>query len=320
MKTTTFRARLVFSPRYDIRFLGLESMHPFDTRRAGRVWELLSIEFGDLGPWIAAEPGLAGDTDLLRVHDETYLRALRSSRRLAQALEFAPAVLIPAVVLQRMVVRPMRRATRGTVLAAFEALEHGIGINLAGGFHHASRSRGEGFCLFADVPLAIESLFHEGRLDRGRDRAAIIDLDAHQGNGNSRIYHRRPDVPIYDLYNRDVYPDDAWARRGIAREVAVGMGCGDEEYLGALHATLGSFLDDAAPRVVFYNAGTDVLAGDPLGGLALSREAVLERDRLVFAALRGRSIPFVFVPSGGYSPASAALIARSLSGLLKTGR
>lgn len=69
-----------------------------------------------------------------------------------------------------------RLQTGGTMLAAELALEHGSAINIGGGFHHACGDRGGGFCVYADITLAIRSLLDAGRIQR----ALIVDLDAHQ--------------------------------------------------------------------------------------------------------------------------------------------
>ena len=75
----------------------------------------------------------------------------------------------------------MRYATGGTVLACRLALEHGVAINLGGGYHHAAAGWGGGFCVYADVPLAAKVLHDEGRVGK----VLVVDLDAHQGNGTA---------------------------------------------------------------------------------------------------------------------------------------
>jgi histone deacetylase 11 len=64
------------------------------------------------------------------------------------------------------------------------------------------------------------------------------------------------------------------------------------------------------PALAIHNAGTDVLAGDPVGRLAVSEAGVVERDAMVLDALSGQGIPTVVVTSGGYSPKSHELIAQ----------
>jgi histone deacetylase 11 len=113
--------------------------------------------------------------------------------------------LLPGRTLDRRVLLPMRWAVQGTIDAARMAVAGGAAINLAGGYHHAHRDRGEGFCLYADVPIAIEMLRKEKLLSENA-RVAIIDLDAHRGNGFEAIYEHDERVQFFDLYNFQVYP------------------------------------------------------------------------------------------------------------------
>ena len=150
------------------------------------------------------------------------------------------------------VLRPMRWATAGTVLAAREAMRTGgLAVNLSGGYHHASRDRGEGFCVYSDIGIAITMLRDAGVLAPD-DRVVYVDLDAHQGNGVARVFVDDPRVFIFDVYNELIYPRDAHARRRIDCDLPVPPGCDDGRYLSLLRAELPPFLDarraPAGPR------------------------------------------------------------------------
>lgn len=84
----------------------------------------------------------------------------------------------------------------GSLLAAKLALSHGWAINLGGGFHHAYRTNGSGFCVYADISMAIKCIrqHHPGELRK----AMIVDLDAHQGNGHERDFLDDNSVFIFD--------------------------------------------------------------------------------------------------------------------------
>ena len=251
------------------------------------------------------------------VHTDVYVKLLRHSHIVAEALEVYVLGRLPRWMLEYAVVRPMRWATAGTVLASRLALHGDSAVNLAGGYHHANSQRGEGFCLFSDVGVAVRKLRREGLL-AAEDRIAIIDLDAHQGNGFERVFMDDPQVSIMDMYNADIYPADRVAKEGIHTDIPLDHGVDGATYLAALRESLPRFLDAVSPlRLVYYNAGTDPLAGDPLGGMKLSYEDILERDQIVFEALLEREIPFVMLPSGGYTNQSYALIADSVSWLLE---
>ena len=217
----------------------------------------------------------------------------------------------------------MRWATAGTVLAAREAVHtSGIVMNLSGGYHHASASRGEGFCVYADVGVAVASLRASGELTSA-DRILYIDLDAHQGNGVARVFEHDRSVFILDAYNAVIYPRDAHARRRIDCDLPLMPGCPGAHYLRTIEAEVPKFIDALArgsppPRLAVYNAGTDILAGDPLGQMSVPADTVLERDRLVIRHLADRHIPTVILPSGGYTRDSYRLVAATAEWVLRT--
>jgi histone deacetylase 11 len=187
--------------------------------------------------------------------------------------------MLPAPLLRAKVLKPMRFMAGGTVQAAIAALEHGWAVNLGGGMHHAFFDDGGGWCCFDDISLAL-CLLHEasqGAFHRGM----IIDLDVHQGNGHERSkLHRQKqhgvapthsfkhllETFIVDVYNAAIYPLDVEAKAAIDVGVPLQSGTGDDEFLEAVDRALKeAFCKYPEPQLVVYNAGTDVLSGDPLG-------------------------------------------------------
>ncbi len=314
--------RVVYHPRYNISLFGLERLHPFDSRKYGRAWAVLQKELGSrLKEHHVAVDRPVSDRELLSVHSADYLSRMRRSKTIAATLEMPMFQFCPAWLLRWRVLQPMRWATRGSVIAAKEALKTGLSANLSGGYHHAKPSHGEGFCAFSDIALIVAELRREGLLQTG-DRVAYIDLDAHQGNGVCHEFRDDSAVFIFDMYNKDTYPrEDYEARRRIDCNVPLSFDCSAEEYLDLLHHKLPPFLDSvsktARVRLAIYNAGTDVFARDRLGGLRLSEEDVLSRDLFVFQTLEERAIPAVMLLSGGYSQESYRLVANTLLTLLK---
>jgi histone deacetylase 11 len=210
----------------------------------------------------------------------------------------------------------------GTIVAARQSLECGLAVNLGGGFHHAKPDGGEGFCIYSDIALAIHALRSEELLS-AEARVVYIDLDAHQGNGVCHAFMHDARVFIFDMYNSTIYPSyDLEAQERIDCGVRLTSNCSEGEYLRELHGRLPGFLDSAtrSPGVglAIYNAGTDVLADDPLGQLCLSAEGVLKRDLFVIEQLRRRGIPTLMLPSGGYTEASHRLIAETVVELLQS--
>jgi histone deacetylase 11 len=310
--------RIVYSRHYNIGLLGLERLHPFDSRKYARAYKELRRRLGRsrLRRHVVTPPRPVGRDELLTLHTPKYLEELRDPRAVASILEVPPLRRLPRVILERAVLKPMRWAAMGTIVATQLALDHGLAFNLSGGYHHAAPDRGHGFCVYADVGLAVQHLRRTARL-ADEDRIVYIDLDAHQGDGVCRTFFDDRRVFIYDQYNRDIFPRDAAAQRRIDCNVPLASGCSQSDYLDALRTRLPPFLDSVTRsgrlRLAIYNAGTDTLAGDPLGALNLSPAAVLERDRFVIDQLRQRNLPAVFLPSGGYTRQSYLLIANTVA-------
>lgn len=307
--------KIIYSPNYDMGLLGLERLHPFDTHKYSRAWQLLKSECGDriTDLLISVDREVTYD-ELRTVHSSGYLESLASSKMIAQVFEVAEAAWVPAKLLDYGFLRPMRWAVRGTLLAAQAAIEQGLAIHLGGGFHHAKPQQGEGFCVYSDVALAIAQLRQSGELAPDQ-RVLYIDLDAHMGNGVCHQFLEDRRVLIYDQYNSQIYPkSDHVARARIDCNVPLAIGCGDDEYLSVLRSRLTDFLNTVLPQNVglaIYNAGTDPVHDDPLGFLNLSEEALVERDEWVVATLRERRFPTMTLTSGGYTESSHRLIARS---------
>ena len=305
--------QLFYSPDYDIHAFGLEKLHLFDTCKHSRAYGELQNEIGQaIEQQTTVVNAIAENELLLLTHSQSYLEELERPAYLARALEVGFLATLPYALIEARVLQPMRRATMGTVMATRHVLEHGgAAINFAGGYHHASVNKGEGFCLFADIPISINHARRSGLL-KSEDHVLIVDLDAHQGNGFERIFREDRSVVFLDAYNRAIYPQDHEARPRIDYDVPLAPGTDDETYLTAIEAILPRALQETQPSLVFYNAGTDIYEGDLLGGLKVSGAGVLKRDAFVFGALREAGVPWVMVPSGGYSPQSYHLIANAV--------
>jgi len=187
-----------------------------------------------------------------------------------------------------------RLASAGTLLAARTALTQGLAGNLAGGTHHAFADHGEGFCVLNDVAIAVRKLQAEGAIER----AAVIDLDVHQGNGTAAIFDDDDAVFTFSMHGERNYP---LAKMRSNLDVPLEDGVGDAEYLDALQRYLPAVLDAADADIVFYLAGVDVAAGDRYGKLALTEEGIRQRDRCVIETVRGRGAPLSIVLAGGYA-------------------
>lgn len=243
---------------------------------------------GLLAPDAMAEPERVEDSALALIHDRTYIDAVIGDGLAPAAqrrLGFPWSPQLPERSL---------RTVQGTIEAARDALATGAGINLAGGTHHAYPGHGEGFCVFNDVGVAIRLLQREG----GIARAAVVDLDVHQGNGTAAIFAADPGVFTFSMHAARNYPLQKECSR---LDVELEDGCADARFLALLEQHLEPVLEAADPDLVLYVAGADPYAGDRLGRLRLSIEGLARRDTLVFAACQRRRVPVAMVLGGGYA-------------------
>eukprot|EP00271_Cylindrocystis_brebissonii_P023125 TRINITY_DN9381_c0_g1_i3.p2 TRINITY_DN9381_c0_g1~~TRINITY_DN9381_c0_g1_i3.p2 ORF type:complete len:125 (-),score=28.41 TRINITY_DN9381_c0_g1_i3:178-552(-) len=108
---------------------------------------------------------------------------------------------------------------------------------------------------------------------------------------------------------------DTAAKKGIRRKVEIPSGTDTPTYLRLLDSNLKAAAAEFSPQLLVYNAGTDVLEGDPLGRLKVSAEGVAQRDEMVFAYAREAKIPILMLTSGGYQKNNAKVIADSIANL-----
>jgi len=306
---------IVYSDEYNIRFGGMQKLHPFDSEKWGRIATYLEnakmLNVKDM-----VKPLEPTKSDLLMVHTEKYLKSLKSSWNVAIITEVLPVGFVPNSIVQRVLLRRLRLQTGGTILGAKLALESGWCINIGGGFHHCSGESGGGFCAYADISLAIKFLLKHFPEVKS---AMIIDLDAHQGNGHERDFLDDERVYILDAYNHSIYPGDSTAKRSIRKEMKLRFHTNDSTYLPLIDKGIDEALKEFKPDFILFNAGTDILDGDPLGMLNISSQGIIERDEIVFRKARTLQIPILMVTSGGYQRCTARVIADSILNLKEKG-
>jgi acetoin utilization deacetylase AcuC-like enzyme len=271
---------LVFSARYHLDI----GPHVWPTAKYQLVRERLLAR----GHVVAAnfvEPEPAPWDDLALVHTPEYLGKIRTSRLTAEDIA---RLELP---FSNTLAEGFRVMVGGTQRAACLALVEGIAVHLGGGLHHAFAGHGEGFCLFNDVAIAIRTLQRDGRIRR----AAIIDLDVHQGNGTARIFEHDPTVFTCSMHQQYNYP---LYKPASDLDVGLADGTGDDAYLHALDLALPDVMA-SQPDLVVYLAGADPYREDQLGGLNLTLEGLRHRDLAVLEASRG--VPLAVVLAGGYA-------------------
>ena len=261
--------------------------HVFPMAKYRLVRQRLLSE-GTVAPADVVEPDPVADADVLLVHTPDYVRMLREERlsyqeELILEVPFSPALR-----------DAMWLMTGGTVLAARLAVEHGVAAHLGGGFHHAFPDHGEGFCLVNDVAIAIRMLRRDGTIER----ALVVDLDVHHGNGTAAIFRDDATVFTFSMHQQHNYP--AW-KPPSDLDIGLPDGTGDTAYLDALGRHLPEIVGRHRPDLLCYLAGADPYGHDQLGGLALTRDGLRSRDALVLDAARVSGVPLAVVLAGGYA-------------------
>ncbi len=285
---------LVYSEKYTIQLGGIEKLHSFDIHKYKRIHDqLLADKIADL--LLVEQPEEISEKEILHVHTKSYLESLKDSSEIATYLEAPLISFISVPVIDKNVLKPFRYATGGTLLASRRALENGIGINLAGGYHHAKPDKGEGFCIYADIPIAIRVLQAEGKIKR----ALVIDLDVHQGNGTAVCLAEDDSTYCFSIHQGDIYP---FPKEESDLDVEITAGTDDKKYLEILETHLPKVFKAAnKPDIVFYVAGCDTFKGDPLASVNMTEAGIVKRDSMVINACVDRNIPVVMTLSGGYS-------------------
>lgn len=276
--------RVSYSPEYVVP---LPEGHPFPMGKFSALYRILRAE-GLLRPSDIVEPDEADWATLGLVHTSTYLH------RLATGTLDRVSLRRLGLPWSRRLVRRSRLAVQGTIQAARMALEDGIAANLAGGTHHAFADHGEGFCVLNDVAVAIRTLQRDGQIQR----ALVIDLDVHQGNGTAAIFEGDCTVYTFSMHGENNYP---FQKRRSSRDVNLPDGTDDALYLATLREHLPEVFEAARPDAAFYLAGVDPVAGDRYGRLTLTRQGIHQRDRYVLESAHRRGVPLVLVLSGGYA-------------------
>jgi acetoin utilization deacetylase AcuC-like enzyme len=273
-----------YHPGYQV---ALPAGHPFPISKYALLKERLLAE-GVLTSDDLVEPVPIDRETLELVHTVEYLDKLESSG-LSPAEQRRLGLPWSEALWQRSLL-----ACGGTLWAARNSLDSGLAANLAGGTHHAFADHAEGFCVLNDIAVAIMKLRRQARIER----ALIVDLDVHQGNGTAAIFEGVKEVFTFSMHGERNYPT-----RKMRSDLDVGLsdGVDDADYLRALRGHLPGVLDRAQPGVAFYLAGVDVVAGDRYGKLGLSEEGIRLRDRYVIESVRDRGVPLVIVLGGGYA-------------------
>jgi len=241
------------------------------------------------------EPHAATDEELLRVHDRGYVGRVFSGT-LTRDEQRRIGFPWSAALVERSL-----RSTGAAVDAAAAAVEDGVAASLAGGTHHAGTSWGEGFCVFNDTAVATREMQARGVARR----VLILDCDVHQGNGTAEIFAADPTVFTMSIHGARNFP---LRKHPSSLDVPLDDGTDDDAYLAALAPAVVESFGRGRPDLVFYIAGADPYEHDLLGRLRLTKQGLVNRDRMVLDAARAAGVPLAIVLGGGYSADLDAIV------------
>ena len=252
-------------------------------------------KFGELAKYLIEnkivskfyEPNPCSIETLKEAHSENYILSVKNKKLSEKDIKKIGFPLNDSVVRRSFV------ATGGTVLASKLAINYGIACNTAGGSHHANFDGGAGYCVFNDVAVAAQYLLNRGLANR----ILIVDLDVHQGNGNSDIFKDNKNVFTFSMHSKSNYP----AKKSESDlDVELKDNTEDKEYLDILKFNLVN-LNDENFDFIFYIAGVDVHHEDRLGKLKLTDQGINLRDNIVIDNFFSKRIPICGVLGGGYN-------------------
>lgn len=274
---------LIYHPGYDLNF----GAHVFPTQKYRLIREFLLSQ--DLAaPEDFIEPRAATREQILLAHGETWVSRLETG-----TLSYQEIVRLE-VPYSRKMAQAFFLAAGGTIETARRALAGGVAMNIGGGFHHAFRDHGEGFCAINDIAIAVLALQQEQQIRK----AMVVDLDVHHGNGTASILGGAPGVFTISLHQQNNYPH---LKPPSTIDVGLADLTGDMEYIARLRDVLEPAVFGFRPDLLLYVAGADPYFDDQLGGLSLTMEGMMARDRVVLDAARRLKIPVAIVLAGGYA-------------------
>ncbi len=267
--------------------LPLPEGHRFPMEKYARLRGRAAQDPG-MAAGLTAAPA-AGDHEILRAHCPEYLR------RVVEGTLSQHEVRRIGFPWSPQMAERSRRSSGATIEACRSALVEGVAASLAGGTHHAFRDRGEGFCVFNDSAIAIRAV----QAERLAEKVMIVDCDVHQGNGSAAIFRGDLSVFTFSIHGARNFP---FHKEASDLDVALDDFTGDADYLDALSIGLETALRSFQPDLAIYLAGADPFERDRLGRLSLTKNGLLERDRLVLDRLAGAAIPVAVTMGGGYAP------------------
>jgi acetoin utilization deacetylase AcuC-like enzyme len=172
--------------------------------------------------------------------------------------------------------------------------------------HHCLADMPMGFCLLANIPIAIEV----AKARHGIGRVAVVDWDVHHGNGTQAIFYDRGDVLTISVHQDRCFPpgyggaEDRGSGAGLGCNLNVPLpaGCGHDAYVHAFERLVIPALERYRPDLIIVASGLDANAVDPLARMLLHSDSYRQLTGMMKeAAARLCGGRLVVVHEGGYA-------------------
>ena len=226
--------------------------------------------------------------EIIRAHDPTYIHRLQNGELSAKEIRRVGLPWSPEIV------RRARYSAGATVEACRAAVAEGIAVNLGGGTHHAFSDHGQGYCWLNDSVIASRAMQSE----RLAGKIWVIDCDVHQGNGTAAIVKNDPTIFTFSVHGKNNFP---YHKETSDLDIALADGTDDAAYLNAIEKGLAACMQNFKADFAIYLAGADPYKDDRFGRLAITKEGLAQRDRLVLRHLYKAGLPTAVTMAGGYA-------------------
>ncbi|KJY85187.1 histone deacetylase [Vibrio galatheae] len=259
--------------KYRLLFEAIEELRSFDP-----VWQR-TFDY--------IKPAPLGLEEVNQVHCPDYIQQLTSG------LLAAPKMRRIGFPWSEALIQRTLTSAGGTCETVHQAAEQGIAIHLSGGYHHAHRDFGSGFCLVNDLVLAAKRALTL----EGIDKVLIVDSDVHHGDGTATLCDGDPSIVTLSFHCDKNFParkPDSDLDVPLARETQ------DEEFMLAFTSVVEMAVNLHQPDIIIYDAGVDIHQDDELGYLNVSSDCIYARDVFMFQLAKRQQLPIACVVGGGY--------------------
>lgn len=275
--------RIIYSPEYEVDI----GAHVFPTAKYRLIKEnLLKEKVASENDFILPQKASIGEVGL--AHTAAYIEKLKNAK-----LSYGEILKLELPYSEKLVGAAYLCAG-GTILTSRCALKEKLSAHLGGGFHHAYADHGEGFCVFNDIAVAVRVLQKERLIEK----ALVVDVDLHQGNGTASIFRGDKNVFTFSMHQENLYP---YPKEKGSLDIGLSDGARDEEYLRLLKEALPKIIEEFNPDFALYLAGADPYKDDQLGNLDISIDGLKRRDEFSLEYFYKNEIPAAIVLGGGYA-------------------